>query len=131
MLPQEGSDTDNTVINHCRWDKLRNILPSLVFKPSFRRYVLANFEANNTAAIPILYRLADLSWTSRAHRRNGGDRNSRVVQFSASQPGSAADSVDSPTSVRSSHAKSSDHPLLDASDRRGHRIVGRRLQLIQ
>ncbi len=58
LLPQEGSDTDNTVINHCRWDKLRNIMPALVFKPSFRRYVLANFEANDTAAIPILYRLA-------------------------------------------------------------------------
>ncbi len=55
LVPNGG--TDYTFINHCRWDKLRDILPAL-FKPSFRRYVLAHFEANNTAATPILYRLA-------------------------------------------------------------------------
>lgn len=58
LEPLEGSPSQYTVINHCRWDGLRDILPSLAFKPSFRSYILENFEANNTAAIPILYRLA-------------------------------------------------------------------------
>jgi hypothetical protein len=58
LLPAAGEASDYTIINHCRWDALRDIVPSLIFKPSFRRYVLANFEANRTAAIPILYRLA-------------------------------------------------------------------------
>jgi len=58
ILLRPDSDTDYTVINHCRWDRLREILPAIVFKPSFRSYVLAHFEANNTAAMPILYHLA-------------------------------------------------------------------------
>ncbi|QUR67365.1 hypothetical protein [Mycobacterium spongiae] len=57
-LLRPDSATDYTVINHCRWDRLRDILPSLIFKPSFRRYVLAHFEANNTGAMPMLYHLA-------------------------------------------------------------------------
>jgi hypothetical protein len=47
-----------SVINHCRWDSFMNVLPSLIFKNTFKKYVLDNFEANNVAAIPILYRLA-------------------------------------------------------------------------
>lgn len=58
LLPDPGERKDYTIINHCRWDSLWNILPSLLFKPSFRNYVLAHFEANATAPIPILYRLA-------------------------------------------------------------------------
>jgi hypothetical protein len=42
------------LINHCRWNHLWNVLPSLVFKRSFRDYVLAHFEANDTAPLPIL-----------------------------------------------------------------------------
>ena len=41
-----------------RWPRLRDVLPSLLFKRSFRRYVLEHFEANDTAPIPILYKLA-------------------------------------------------------------------------
>ena len=48
----------HSVINHCRCDSLKDILPSLLFKRSFKTFVLNNFEANNTAATPILYRLA-------------------------------------------------------------------------
>lgn len=55
-LDQQGARY--TIINHCRWDSLSDIVPSLLFKRSFGRYVLAHFEANDTAAIPILYRLA-------------------------------------------------------------------------
>lgn len=58
LLPLEGIHSEYPIINHCRWDSLWEILPSLLFKPSFRTYVLENFEANRTAAIPILYRLA-------------------------------------------------------------------------
>jgi hypothetical protein len=58
LLPEPGERKDYTIINHCRWNSLWDILPSLMFKPSFRSYVLAHFEVNNTAAIPILYRLA-------------------------------------------------------------------------
>lgn len=58
ILLKPDSATDYTVINHCRWDKLRNIMPALVLKPSFRRYVLTHFDANNTAPMPMLYRLA-------------------------------------------------------------------------
>lgn len=47
-----------SVINHCRWDKLSDILPFLIFKATFKTYVLANFEVNNTTPIPILYKLA-------------------------------------------------------------------------
>lgn len=57
MVPNEYG-TDHTIINHCRWDKLIDFIPSFVFKKSFKTFVLDNFKANNTAAIPILYRLA-------------------------------------------------------------------------
>lgn len=58
LEPTERTESDYTVINHCRWDRWRDILPSLALKPTFRSYVLASFEARRTAAIPILYRLA-------------------------------------------------------------------------
>ena len=47
-----------SVINHCRWNGFMNVLPSLIFKKTFKTYVLDNFEANNVAANPILYKLA-------------------------------------------------------------------------
>lgn len=58
LRPVRSSDAGYTLINHCRWDRLRDVLPSLLFKRSFRTYVLAHFEANDTAPMPILYRLA-------------------------------------------------------------------------
>lgn len=57
LRTQEDDSRLYNVINHCRWDKLSQVIPSLLFKRSFRSYVLANFEANNTAPIPILYKL--------------------------------------------------------------------------
>ena len=44
--------------NHCRWDRLIDVLPSLIFKPSMKRFVLKNFTENNIVAMPVLYRLA-------------------------------------------------------------------------
>ena len=58
LLPDEANQVPYTIINHCRWDGLRNILPALLFNRSFKPFVLNNFEQNNTAAIPVLYKLA-------------------------------------------------------------------------
>lgn len=58
LLPDAGEASQYNIINHCRWDGLDDILPSLIFKRSFRDYVLANFEANEVAAMPVLYRMA-------------------------------------------------------------------------
>ena len=58
LLPTGGQPSGYTIINHCRWNQLADILPSLIFKKSFHSYVLDNFYANHVAAIPILYRLA-------------------------------------------------------------------------
>jgi hypothetical protein len=58
LLPDDASKSQYSIINHCRWDRLRDVLPSLMFKKTFHSYVLDNFAANNVAAMPILYRLA-------------------------------------------------------------------------
>ena len=57
LLPVVPADSIYTIINHCRWDRLADILPTLIFKQSFRDYVLAHFYANQVAPMPILYRL--------------------------------------------------------------------------
>jgi hypothetical protein len=56
LQPLAGEVTDNGIINHASWPNFRTFLPSLIFRPSFRSFVLANFAANNIAAQPILYR---------------------------------------------------------------------------
>ena len=58
LRTQEDDNRLYTVINHCRWDRLSDVLPSLIFKRTFKTYVLANFEANNTGPMPTLYKLA-------------------------------------------------------------------------
>ncbi len=58
LLPRDGELFDYNIVNHCRWNRMRDVLPSLIFKGSFRDYVLANFAANRVAAMPILYRMA-------------------------------------------------------------------------
>ncbi len=58
LLPDDAAQVPYTIINHCRWDRLRDILPALLFNRSFKPFVLDNFEQNNTAAIPILYKRA-------------------------------------------------------------------------
>jgi hypothetical protein len=56
MRPLAGEPNDYTVINHASWPTLRTFLPSLLFHPNFRSFVLANFKANDVAAQPIIYR---------------------------------------------------------------------------
>lgn len=58
MEPLPGEPTDYGIINHASWPHWRTFLPKLIVLPSFRRFVLGTFEANNIAAQPILYRLA-------------------------------------------------------------------------
>lgn len=57
LMPAENDDSDYGVINHCRWDKLSQLLPNLIFRKTIRSYVADNFSANKIAAMPILYRL--------------------------------------------------------------------------
>lgn len=45
------------LVNHCRWDRLRDIVPALLLKPSFRTFVLRTFAQHRTAPHPVLYRL--------------------------------------------------------------------------
>jgi hypothetical protein len=56
MRPLDGEPIDHSVINHASWPTLRTFLPSLLFRPTFRSFVLANFKANGVAAQPIIYR---------------------------------------------------------------------------
>lgn len=56
LQPLDGELTTYGIINHASWPKLRTFLPSLIFRPSFRSFVLANFKANGIAAQPIIYR---------------------------------------------------------------------------
>ncbi|UBU16338.1 hypothetical protein [Nonomuraea gerenzanensis] len=56
MRPLEGEPADYGLINHASWPTLGTFLPSLIFRPTFRRFVLANFKANGIAAQPIIYR---------------------------------------------------------------------------
>lgn len=57
LQPVEA-DAQYNLINHCRWDRLSDVLPSLLFKPSMQNFVLKNFTENSIVAMPILYRLA-------------------------------------------------------------------------
>lgn len=56
MQPVDGETGDYGLINHASWPTLRTFLPSLIFRPTFRSFVLANFKANGVAAQPIIYR---------------------------------------------------------------------------
>lgn len=55
MRPLDG-EPDYAIINHASWPSLAAFLPSLVFRPTFRSFVLANFKVNGIAAQPIIYR---------------------------------------------------------------------------
>ncbi|MEV6320625.1 hypothetical protein AB0M45_05415 [Nocardia sp. NPDC051787] len=56
MQPLPGEPADYSLINHASWPTLRAFLPSLLIRPTFRTFVLANFAANEVAAQPIIYR---------------------------------------------------------------------------
>ncbi|WP_431900358.1 hypothetical protein [Nonomuraea sp. bgisy101] len=56
MQPLEGEPAGYGLVNHASWPNWRTFLPSLIFRPTFRSFVLANFKANGVAAQPIIYR---------------------------------------------------------------------------
>jgi hypothetical protein len=58
LLPRDEERSKYNIINHCRWNRMNDILPSLIFKRTFHAYVLDNFIANHVAPMAILYRLA-------------------------------------------------------------------------
>lgn len=75
MAPLDGERVDYGIINHASWPHWRTFFPQLILRPSFRRFVLATFEANGIAAQPILYRLAARhSPNSRPQRDQSGHR---------------------------------------------------------
>lgn len=57
LSPLEMENAEYSIINHCRWDNYLDILPSLFFKKTFKKYVLDNFYINNVGAQPILYKI--------------------------------------------------------------------------
>lgn len=57
VLQPAGSSGPYTLVNHARWDRLRDVLPALLFKRSFRTFVLRVFADNRVVPNPVLYRL--------------------------------------------------------------------------
>ncbi|MDQ3715800.1 MAG: hypothetical protein M3381_07235 [Actinomycetota bacterium] len=57
IQPSDADAVPYRLVNHCRWDHLRDVLPALVFKRSFRNFVLRVFHDNGVIPRPILYRL--------------------------------------------------------------------------
>lgn len=57
VLRPTGPAGGYSLVNHCRWNRLRDVLPALVLKPSFRTFVLRTFANHRTAPHPVLYRL--------------------------------------------------------------------------
>jgi hypothetical protein len=57
LLPLEGEQSDYTIINHARWNRLLSFLWQQVTKKSFRTYMQANLNVNHVGAMPIFYHL--------------------------------------------------------------------------
>ncbi len=55
LQPVPGQESHYALINHCRWDRLIDVLPSLVLRPSLHAFVVRNFTANDVVSMPILY----------------------------------------------------------------------------
>jgi hypothetical protein len=60
LEPLAGEPSDYGIINHASWPNFRTFLPHLVLRPSFRRFVLATFAANDVAAQPLLFRRVEI-----------------------------------------------------------------------
>lgn len=58
LLPDSTSEPRYRLVNHAFWDRLSDVLPSLILKRTFRTYVLEHFASNGVAAMPMLYRPA-------------------------------------------------------------------------
>jgi hypothetical protein len=59
LAPLEDEKSDYVIINHARWDgSLLGFVARQFAKKSFRTYMVANLDANDVGAMPVLYRLA-------------------------------------------------------------------------
>ena len=47
-----------SLVNHCRWDHLADVMPKLVFARSFREFVLRVFDENRVKPRPLLFRIS-------------------------------------------------------------------------
>ncbi|OQO94573.1 hypothetical protein B1813_00165 [Saccharomonospora piscinae] len=56
LQPLDGEGGEHGIINYASWPTWRTFLPSLLLRPGFRSFVLANFRANGVAAQPVIYR---------------------------------------------------------------------------
>jgi len=57
LQPGDATVVPYQLVNHCRWDRLRDVLPALVVKRSFGSFVLRVFDDHGVVPRPILYRL--------------------------------------------------------------------------
>lgn len=57
LEPVGPAELAYTLVNHCRWDRLRDVLPSLALRRSFRGFVLRTFTAHDVVPEPLLYRM--------------------------------------------------------------------------
>lgn len=57
VLQPADSPGPYTLVNHARWDRLGYVLPALLFKRSFRTFVLRVFTDNHVTPSPLLFRL--------------------------------------------------------------------------
>jgi hypothetical protein len=57
VLQPADSPGPYTLVNHARWDRLGDVLPALLFKRSFRTFVLRVFTDNHVTPNPLLFRL--------------------------------------------------------------------------
>jgi hypothetical protein len=48
----EPTTSGYLLVNHARWDRLRHMLPSMLFKRRFHPYVLEHFRANRWPPCP-------------------------------------------------------------------------------
>lgn len=68
VLEPTTDDVPYTLINHCRWNHLRDVLPSLTVKPSFRSFGLRTFAAHDVVPHPLLHRWTPPSWVEEGKR---------------------------------------------------------------
>lgn len=57
-----NNGSEYSLINHCKWDRLIDVMPTLILgrigiRAGLNKFVLKNFTENNIVAMPILYKL--------------------------------------------------------------------------
>ncbi|WP_234815450.1 hypothetical protein [Mycolicibacterium duvalii] len=86
LRPLDGEPADYRLVNHASWPAVRTFLPSLLFRPSFRSFVLANFRANGIAAQPIIYRRVWSSASSPSAPPRGRSAARRTASAGSAPP---------------------------------------------